>query len=88
MLENDNLDIRWSMTFDGLQVSQKQSVAISKDGSLVAVMTFSPQSIILMNAMTGEVRASISSTLTISNTNSLPNLILTGNASTLAEIYV
>jgi hypothetical protein len=41
-----------------------------------------------MNALTGEVRASISSNLAITSTNSLPNLILTGSASTFGEIYV
>jgi hypothetical protein len=41
-----------------------------------------------MNAATGEVRAAISSNITTSKMNSLPNLILTGSANTSAEIYV
>jgi hypothetical protein len=51
-------------------------------------MLFSPLSITLINALTGEVRASISSNLLITSTNSLPNLILTGSASSFGEIYV
>ncbi len=40
MLENDNLDFKWSITFDGLATSSQSSVAFSQDGSLVAVMLF------------------------------------------------
>jgi hypothetical protein len=61
MFENDKLDLKWSMTFDGLRPSSKSSVAFSSDGSLVSVLIFNPYSITLMNANTGEVRASISS---------------------------
>ncbi len=66
MLENDNLDVKWSMTLDGSNVSYNdsrflplQSISFSDDGSLVAVMINEPFSITLMNALTGEVRASI-----------------------------
>jgi hypothetical protein len=41
-----------------------------------------------MNALTGEVRASISRNSTAYKMNYLPNLILTGSSSTSAEIYV
>jgi hypothetical protein len=67
MFENDYLVVKWSITFDDLQPSSKSSVAFSSDGSLVAVLIFNPESITLMNAINGEVRASISSNLTISN---------------------
>ncbi len=59
MFENDTLDIKWSVTFDGLKVSRSQSVAFSEDGSLIVVIMYNPYSINLMNALTGEIRASI-----------------------------
>ena len=53
MLENDKPDFSWSQTFDGLSCSSYQSVTFSPDGSLVAVMLYYPQTITLMNALTG-----------------------------------
>jgi hypothetical protein len=41
-----------------------------------------------MNAITGDMRASISRNLRTWTQQSLPNLIVTGSASTFAEIYV
>ncbi len=38
MFENDSLDVKWSMTFDGLKVSRSQYAAFSEDGSLIVVM--------------------------------------------------
>jgi hypothetical protein len=48
----------------------------------------SNHSITLMNALTGEVRASITRNSSAYKMNYLPNLILTGSNSTSAEIYV
>ena len=52
------------------------------------MMIYSPQTIVLLDALTGQVRASVSSNLTVTHTHYLPNLIVTGSSSTFGEIYV